>query len=418
MDLDTLIQLHNKGKYRILIAECEKLIRLRDQKPEIINLLGVAYKNLKCPDEALKVFQRGINEYPLSGAIWGNLGNLYLQQGKLEEAKKTLKKAIQINPDMKTFHDNLGLVFLEMGQLEKACDEFEAALQIAPKDIKTKLNLAHAHRKLNNLPKAIEYFEEIDQGLSQSHLTECLYLDGQNKKLLKKIEKFGNSKVSDPLIGAVTEHSRVTLNHSFCNSFCSRPLSYIYRANINNSGTAEKTFKDIEKFAYSKTCDYKSQSLLINGTQTSGNLLNLNEPFVKPLSGIIDKLVKAYRNKFKQSEEPFIKYWPNEYSIYAWIVLIQSKGFLKPHIHKEGWVSGSIYLKIPKRELKNEGAISFGLHGADYPKKDSNFREFPVEISERMVCMFPSSLFHKTVPTRSMKDRLSLAFDVIPNREI
>jgi Tfp pilus assembly protein PilF len=225
---------------------------------------------------------------------------LYLQQGKLEEAKKTLKKAIQINPDVKTFHDNLGLVFLEMGHLEKACDEFEAALQISPKDIKTKLNLAHAYRKLNNLPKAIEYFEEIDQGLSQSHLTECLYLNGQNKKLLKKIEAFGNSKVSDPLIGAVTEHSRVTLNHSFCNSFCSHPLSYIYRANINNSGTAEKTFKDIEKFAYSKTCDYKSQSLLINGTQTSGNLLNLNEPFVKPLSGIIDNIVKAYRNKFKQ----------------------------------------------------------------------------------------------------------------------
>ena len=94
MDLDTLIQLHNKGKYRILIAECEKLIRLRDQKPEVINLLGIAYKNLKCPDEALKVFQRGINEYPLSGVIWGNLGNLYLQQGKLEEAKKTLEKAI------------------------------------------------------------------------------------------------------------------------------------------------------------------------------------------------------------------------------------------------------------------------------------------------------------------------------------
>ena len=32
----------------------------------------------------------------------------------------------------------------------------------------------------------------------------------------------------------------------------------------------------------------------------------------------------------------------------GWYIVMQNGGYLKPHMHEGGWLSGSIYLKIPK----------------------------------------------------------------------
>jgi hypothetical protein len=91
-----------------------------------------------------------------------------------------------------------------------------------------------------------------------------------------------------------------------------------------------------------------------------------------------------------------------------------SGGHLDPHIHKEGWVSGSLYLEVPSNTQGKEAAISFSLHGANYPCDSTDFPEKFVEVSKRKICMFPSSLFHKTTEFKSKGRRVTLAFDVIP----
>ena len=94
---------------------------------------------------------------------------------------------------------------------------------------------------------------------------------------------------------------------------------------------------------------------------------------------------------------------------------MQSGGHLDSHIHEEGWVSGSVYLSMPKEKKDpNEGAIELSLHGDNYPKKHDDFpkKTYPVEVGD--VVFFPSSVFHRTIPFKSDEERICIAFDVKP----
>ena len=86
-------------------------------------------------------------------------------------------------------------------------------------------------------------------------------------------------------------------------------------------------------------------------------------------------------------------------------------GNLSSHIHKEGWISGSIYFKLPKKIKPNEGNIVFTQTGPHYPNID-NSKEVILDIAEGDICLFPSSTFHYTVPYSSEEQRICLAFDL------
>ena len=94
---------------------------------------------------------------------------------------------------------------------------------------------------------------------------------------------------------------------------------------------------------------------------------------------------------------------------------MQSEGHLDSHIHEEGWVSGSVYLSMPKeKKTPNEGAIELSLHGDNYPKKHNNFPVKTCVVKVGDVVFFPSSVFHRTIPFSSNEERICIAFDVKP----
>ena len=106
--------------------------------------------------------------------------------------------------------------------------------------------------------------------------------------------------------------------------------------------------------------------------------------------------------------------FPKNYKTIGWIVIMNSGGNLAPHMHKEGWLSGSIYLQRPKKKLSNDGDIVFGLHGGEYPSDGKKYPSKVVDINKGSIVVFPSSLFHSTLPFESKHNRVTLAFDVVP----
>ena len=63
---------------------------------------------------------------------------------------------------------------------------------------------------------------------------------------------------------------------------------------------------------------------------------------------------------------------------------------------------------------KNQGAIEFTLSGYDYPfdKKLPNIIHNPKIFD---IALFPSSLFHQTIPFNSKEERHVIAFDLMPS---
>ena len=64
--------------------------------------------------------------------------------------------------------------------------------------------------------------------------------------------------------------------------------------------------------------------------------------------------------------------------------------------------------------LNKKIEIKFSLDGGIYPKKNHDFPEKIVNLETGDIVLFPSSIFHSTIPFSSKKNRITLAFDVRP----
>ena len=76
-------------------------------------------------------------------------------------------------------------------------------------------------------------------------------------------------------------------------------------------------------------------------------------------------------------------------------------------------MSGVFYLNVPKLLSENEGSIEFTLFGYDYPP-DKNLPNLIHTPKAFDIALFPSSLFHNTIPFSSQEERHVIAFDLIP----
>jgi hypothetical protein len=87
-------------------------------------------------------------------------------------------------------------------------------------------------------------------------------------------------------------------------------------------------------------------------------------------------------------------------------------GHQTSHIHSAGCVSGVIYLKTVDDPIGHEGALEFGLHGYGYPILDDNLPRQFFQPKKGDIVLFPSSLFHATVPVVKDTERCVIAFDL------
>ena len=75
------------------------------------------------------------------------------------------------------------------------------------------------------------------------------------------------------------------------------------------------------------------------------------------------------------------------------------------------------YIQVRDLTNKNndEGNIKFSLNGAGYETDGvDNYPEKIIDLSLGDMVMFPSSIFHSTIPFSSDENRITLAFDTIP----
>jgi hypothetical protein len=121
-----------------------------------------------------------------------------------------------------------------------------------------------------------------------------------------------------------------------------------------------------------------------------------------------------YRIQFKDSEEGFIKSWPTFYEIKGWIVCMQSGGKLAPHMHDNGWLTGSIYINVPRKLETDSGNLVLCLSDQEHVLGVEKSQQSIIDVMTGSICLFPSSLHHYTVPFEEKEERIVLAFDVMP----
>jgi predicted Zn-dependent protease len=97
----------------------------------------------------------------------------------------------------------------------------------------------------------------------------------------------------------------------------------------------------------------------------------------------------------------------------SWSVQLQPGGFHVNHVHPAGWLSSAYYIELPEvaNECARAGWLAFGEPGMALAGMGADHFVRP---EPGMLVLFPSYLWHGTVPFTEGGRRLTAAFDVLP----
>ncbi|MAR99781.1 MAG: hypothetical protein CMH24_00195 [Nitrosomonadales bacterium] len=433
------------------IEHYQKAIKLNPSFTEAFFNLGITYQRQSNYDLAIKSYEKAISFQPGFYEAIGNIGTIKQLQGNLEEAitffKKSLtifehgrghyniagayrnlgnlslsikhyKKAIEISSGEPEFYSDLGDALWHDGKIEEADRFLRMAVDIDSSHQKSNYQLGVYLYDNKAFIEAIKYFESAQIGDSEERILYCLYKLKEFDQFKEKLAGLITKKNCSPFLATLSAHYAQNFKIEDLYNFCPSPLDFVCHEQIpelvkNNQQLIKDLINDIDNADIGQ----RKQSRLTAGIQSSGNLFKREEISFNKLAEALKKIIKKYFLKYKNEDNEFIKSFPkNILFSSAWYVRMQSGGHLTSHIHEEGWISGAVYLVVPKDSGpdKQEGAIELSSDGDEYPRLHNEFEKKVILPNEGDVIFFPSSVFHRTIPFNSKEERICIAFDVKP----
>lgn len=153
---------------------------------------------------------------------------------------------------------------------------------------------------------------------------------------------------------------------------------------------------------------------LRQGTQTSQSLDRSPDPVIRGLFEAIHGPILRHIEALGRGRDPLRSRATGKYRLNgSWSVRLKPGGRHVNHMHPKGWLSSACYIALPDAiETGREGWIGFGEPGVPIqPKLEA---EHWVKPEPGMLVLFPSYMWHGTVPFGGDQPRLTCAFDVVP----
>lgn len=154
-----------------------------------------------------------------------------------------------------------------------------------------------------------------------------------------------------------------------------------------------------------------SQSIL-HGTQAP-NILQLDHPAARALPEALGGPIQTYLAALGRGRDPLRARNTGAYRFHGmWSIRAKAGGFHINHVHPEGWISSACYVDVPRDMSGREGWIKFGEPGT--PTTPPLKAEYAIEPAPGKLVLFPSYMWHGTVPFTGEGARLTFAFDLLP----
>ncbi len=342
------------------------------------------------------------------------LGTLFKQIGDLTEAKSCFEKAILLKPDYAGAYDDLGVVLQELSLTEEAEECYRQYASLEPIHSPKMISKAGIFYRQKKYEKALELFDSYNTFYDRLHSLECLFSLGKNAEIYQRLEEKADVDAHNLGVAAFASFMQGTQKKAFQNKFCGNSLDYLYFSNISEHVRNTKSFvtKVIDDLhSVPKVWQPNAQSVR-GGFQTSSNLFNFPKENVMVLKKIIYNEIDNYYEKFKEQDCTFVNDWPDQKKIKGWHVVLKEQGYNTMHIHQDGWLSGVIYLKVVPPLDKDEGAIKFSLGNPKFREIVAPEVIYNPNVGD--IVLFPSSLYHETIPFSTNSERIIVSFDLMP----
>ena len=328
------------------------------------NAMGEFYESKKEKLKALRCYKKALMLEPAQSAPLVAIGNIMQNLDSYSDAEnpkifEVYKRAVINQPKFIPALNNCAAIQLKMLLPNEALNTINNVLSFSPNNIR-----ANAYKTiiLQGLGKESEADELI--GFGKLIQTTSLQLNKPDQNLVVFNEKL----------------KKVILNHP------------------------------------NFTSDWDPAKRAIRGGAVVPRLFDYNHPILKKLEvGIVNAVGNYMARLEDQENHPFLGYKPTRYTIDIWANILGSNDHQSSHIHNQGWMSGVYYVSLPENSLEDNsyaGWIEFNRPGYGLPALGGDDHIKKLAPKAGMIVMFPSYVWHGTIPFTSQGTRISIAFDV------
>jgi tetratricopeptide (TPR) repeat protein len=155
---------------------------------------------------------------------------------------------------------------------------------------------------------------------------------------------------------------------------------------------------------------------LRHGTETTEDLARHDDPVVRALFQAFDAPIRDYLAQIGHGDDALRRRNHGTYRFNgSWSVRLRDAGFHASHVHPRGWISSACYIDLPDGmadAATPDGCLAFGEPGiVTAPPLHAQHMVRP---APGMLVLFPSYVWHGTVPFHGDRARLTVAFDAVP----
>jgi uncharacterized protein (TIGR02466 family) len=361
-------------------------------------------------------------------ALAALLSNLFDQES-LREGLKAAERALQLQPEFAEAHRNAAILLRKLGHQSRAEVHARRAYELAPDDLEVletlcdQLMLGGQSDSAADLYAAARRSGVESPAIIRQHGIALLRSGRAHEARIALAESLAARSDDQRTIAHVGLALAATEGIDAAIDFIGLKRHIKALTLIPPSG-----FEDADSFHRALADDIRAHSqqrwepagLAARSAYLSGDLLLDRTAaiigFEQRLREAIDAfLVDCRKQRATGMQDVFLANVPDRYRLHVWATLAGQGGYIDTHIHEDSWLSGAYYVQVPpaiqETDLSHAGWIEFGRPHAGLPQwpEDALLQVLP---RAGTLLLFPSYLFHRTLPYSGGGERISISFDL------
>jgi uncharacterized protein (TIGR02466 family) len=407
--------------------------RLEPQWSEAWNNLSAALGRLQDYPAAIEAARRALQLQPQAAAshqaLAALLSNLFDPES-LREGLAAAERALQLQPDLAEAHRNAAILLRKLREPLRAEVHARRAHELAPTDPDTIETLGDQLTFNGRSDMAVAVYAAARRagvhtpGVIRQHgiaLLQQGQVEAARAALAESLARQSDDQRAIAHLGlALMAAGRLDAAIDFLG--LQRHIHAIelpVPEGFDDAGTFHRSLADdIRRHSRQR---WEPAGLAARKAYLSGDLLADRTPaitgFERRLREAIDAFLATCRAQRDAGggNDVFLANVPQDYRLHVWATQAAQSGYIDTHIHEDSWLSGAYYVELPPAiraaDDTHAGWIEFGRpHAYLPPWPEHALRRVLPQVGTLL--LFPSYVFHRTLPYVGAGERISISFDL------